>query len=645
MKRTFWYSTLGVAVLIVAFVLVNLFAARVPGRIDLTQGGLYTLSDATRNVVRKLEKPVRLRFYYTRNDATVPIQVRVFARRVEDLLAGYKSLGGDKVVIERLDPEPDSDAEDQASLDGVEAQTTQTGERFFLGLVIDQGEHKTAIPALDGNREPLLEYDITRAITRVSTTEKPVVGIISPLPLAGNPMAAMMGQAPQPAQVLYSQLEQDYTVKLLPLDSAVIPPEVKLLLVIHPRGISERTEFALDQYVLRGGRLVAFVDPMAYFDQRPGPMGMMPGGPSTLGHLFKAWGLTMDPKKVVLDLENAAGSGTRMMPTVLALDGASINPKDISTSAVPNMLVPMAGAFVGTPAEGLRQTVLLKSSKQSQLVESADAAKQGREALRGFSEPSGIEYAMAVKLAGRFRTAFPEGQPALPPKPEVKDDKAKPGAAPAKADVPAEPAVAALKEGAEENTVVLVADTDFLNDGAAVSIQEIFGRRIVIPSNGNLSFFTALVEQMAGDPALAQLSSRSVAARPLTVVKRMETEATQAYLGKLKSLEDSLNETKEKLQALQKGQPGAGDAKATLSPEQQAEVDAFRRKSVETRRELKLVRKDLRADTEALEFWTKVVNIALMPAVVALAGLGFALSRRRRSPSAQAPALRAPAVG
>jgi ABC-type uncharacterized transport system involved in gliding motility auxiliary subunit len=640
MKRTFWYSSLGVVLLVIAFLAVNLLVGRLHGQVDLTQGALFTLSDATRTVVQKLDKPVRLRFYFTRNDATVPIQVRVFARRVEDLLAGYKSLGGDRIVIERLDPEPDSDAEDQASLDGVQAQTTQTGERFFLGLVIDQGDHKTAIPALDGNREALLEYDITRAITRVSVTDKPVVGILSPLPLAGNPMAQMMGQPPQPAQVIYSQLEQDYTVKMLPMDSASIPAEIKLLLVIHPRGITERTEFAIDQYVLRGGRLVAFLDPLAYFDQRPSPMGMMPGGPSNLEHLLTAWGYALDTKKVVLDLENAAGSGTRVMPTVLALDGAAINPRDVATSAVPNLLIPMAGAFTGKPAAGLTQTVLLKSSKQSQLVDSADASRQGREALRGFTGPSGEEYAMAIRLAGRFRTAFPDGRPAAPVKPDEgkgKGAKAAPAAESARTEAASEPA---LTEGTGENNVVLVADSDFLNDGAAVSIQELFGRRIVIPSNGNLPFFTALVEQMAGDPALAKLSSRAVSTRPLTVVKRMETEATQAYLGKLKSLEDSLNETREKLKALQgAGQPGAAGAPgAVLTPEQQTEIDAFRRKSVDTRRELKQVRKDLRADTEALEFWTKMVNIALMPVIVALAGLGFALSRRRRSPLARRPA-------
>ena len=183
--------------------------------------------------------------------------------------------------------------------------------------------------------------------------------------------------------------------------------------------------------------------------------------------------------------------------------------------------------------------------------------------------------------------------------------------------------------------MVLVADTDLLNDGAAVSIQELFGRRIVIPSNGNLSFFLTLVEQMSGDPALARLSSRAVASRPLTLVRQMEAQAEQAYLGQLKSLEDSLNQTKEKLQELEKAkQPGTdGKAAATLSAEEQAEVDNFRKKSVETRRELKNVRKALRADTESLEFWTKVVNIGLMPLVIALAGIAFAFGRRQRSRS------------
>jgi ABC-type uncharacterized transport system involved in gliding motility auxiliary subunit len=662
MKKTFWYSTAGVVVLIIGFVLVNWLATFSTARVDLTAGSVYTLSDATRNILHRLKEPVHVRFFYTRGDDAIPIQVRVFARRVEDLLGEYKQVAGDRLILEKFNPEPDTDAEDQATLTGIDAQTTPAGDRFYLGISVEQGGQKSTIPALDGNREALLEYDLTRAITRVSNRDKPVIGLMSPLPLAGNPMAMMMGQgAPQP-QVVYSQLEQDYTIRKIGLDATEIPPEVKLLLVIHPRGISEQAEYAIDQFVLRGGRLVAFVDPLAYFDQQPSPMGMMPGGPSSLEHLFKGWGIAMDKTKVVLDIQYGAGSGNRAMPTVLALDGPAISRTDVTTSGVPNLLVPMAGAFTGTPVQGLQESVLLKSSKSSVLVASEAASRQGRDALRGFTAPSGVEYPMAIRLSGRFKTAFPEGPPPKPePKPaaEAKTDakasnkaadkasgkavdkavdksvdKAA-GSASAAEKAAEAPAAVPLKEAAEDNSVVLVADTDLLNDGAAVSIQELFGRRIVIPSNGNLSFFLTLVEQMSGDPALARLSSRAVASRPLTLVRQMEAQAEQAYLGQLKSLEDSLNQTKEKLQELEKAkQPGTdGKAAATLSAEEQAEVDNFRKKSVETRRELKNVRKALRADTESLEFWTKVVNIGLMPLVIALAGIAFAFGRRQRSRS------------
>ncbi len=192
-----------------------------------------------------------------------------------------------------------------------------------------------------------------------------------------------------------------------------------------------------------------------------------------------------------------------------------------------------------------------------------------------------------------------------------------------------------MKESKDANTVVLFGDSDFLQDGAAVQIQEMFGRRIAIPVNGNLPLFQAVVEQMAGDPALINLASRSVSTRPLTVVKRMEAEAQQAYLGKMKELEDNLNQTKEKLAALEKkpapgGAPQQAAVKEQLTPEQQQEVDNFRKRVLETRRELKDVRKELRADTEALQFWTKVMNIAAMPIIVAIAGILIGMWKRRR---------------
>jgi ABC-type uncharacterized transport system involved in gliding motility auxiliary subunit len=639
------FSAAGIIVVIIAVVLVNYALSFASKRIDLTRDKLFSLSEGTRKVLAGLSEPVTLKYYYTQGDETIPIQVRTFAKRVDDLLNEYRQVAGGKIVIERINPQPDTEAEDGAALDGIEGQINPTtGERFFLGIAAKQGEQKQALASLTADRERLLEYDLTRAITRISTKEKPVIGVMTPLPVTGNPMAMMMGQGqPQGPQVFYSELERDYQIKRVGLDAEKIEDDIKTLIVIHPRGIADQAQYAIDQFVLRGGRLVAFLDAHAYLDQIPGMPQFQGGTSSSLDKLFKAWGIEFDTSKIVLDLENAAGQGQRMMPTVLALDGPYINRTDVATSLIPNTLVPMAGAFGGKPAEGLTQTVLLKSSKNSQLIDgSTSADKRGQEAIRGF-QAGGTEYPIAIKLSGRFKTAFGEGRPAKEDKDDQKGDK-KDDKKGAKKDDAAKGAPkpafvtdsAQLKEAKEENTVVLFADSDFLQDGAAVQIQEIFGRRIAIPVNGNLPLFQAVVEQLAGDPALINLSSRSVSTRPLTVVKQMEADAQQRYLGKMKALEDDLNQTKEKLSALEKKpkpgeKPPAGATEVKLSPEQQQEVDNFRKKVVETRRELKDVRRELRADSEALEFWTKVFNIGFMPVIVTIIGIALGLWRRRRA--------------
>jgi ABC-type uncharacterized transport system involved in gliding motility auxiliary subunit len=344
------------------------------------------------------------------------------------------------------------------------------------------------------------------------------------------------------------------------------------------------------------------------------------GTPSSLDRLLKAWGLGFDSGKVVLDMRYLTGAGVRTLPTLLSLNDNAFAPNDITTARLGSLLMPFAGVFTGKPVEGLNETVLMKTSAYSQLVDSFAATAQGEAAIRGF-KPSGTEYPLAVRLTGKFKTAFPEGQP----KAEERSEKKAAKTSDAKSET------AHLKESATENAVVLVGDSDFINDGAAVQIQEIFGQRIVIPRNGNLAFAQALVDQFAGDPALINLRSRASAARPFTVIRDMEAKAQQAYLGKIKELEDNLGQTQEKLNALQKGRgQGAG---AILTAEQQSELENFRRKAAETRLALKEVRRELRADSEALQFWTKVLNIALMPLLVAIAGITLAVLRRRRTPA------------
>jgi ABC-type uncharacterized transport system involved in gliding motility auxiliary subunit len=615
------YSAVGLLAAFVILVLVNLVVGAARGRIDLTQGKLFTLSDGTRAVLGKLDAPVKIRLYFTQGDNNVPLPIKAYGRRVEDLLAEFRQAGRGNVLVEKLDPQPDSEAEDSAALDGIDAQVMPAGDKFYLGLSVSYADQKVAVPALVPDREPLLEYDLTRAVARASTTSKPVVGVMSALPVFGMPPSQLTGGQPVEPQVFVGELRRDYTVKRVSLDAQKIDDDIKVLVVIHPRGIGDAAQYALDQFVLRGGKLIAFLDPNAYFDQMGAMAGMGASGgtPSSLDKLLKAWGIAFDPGKVLLDVRYMTGAGARSLPTLLSLNDNAFDARDITTARLGSLLMPFAGVFTGKPAEGLAQTVLMRSSAYSQLVDSFAAMTQGEAAIRGF-QPSGTEFPLAIRLTGKFKTAFPEG----PPKAE---DKGKPAAAKAQ---DAKASAAPGKESAE-NAVVLVGDSDFINDGAAVQIQEIFGQRIVVPRNGNIAFAQALVDQFAGDPALIQLRGRASAARPFTVIRDMEAKAQQSYLGKIKELEANLAQTQEKLATLQKGRgQGAG---AILSPEQQTELENFRKKAAETRLVLKEVRRELRADSEALQFWTKVLNIALMPLLVALAGVGLAAYRRRRTPA------------
>jgi ABC-type uncharacterized transport system involved in gliding motility auxiliary subunit len=394
-----------------------------------------------------------------------------------------------------------------------------------------------------------------------------------------------------------------------------------VLLVIHPRDLPEATEYALDQFVLRGGKLIVFVDPYAYFDQQPGPMPGVGGGgtSSTLPRLFKAWGVEMNPGKVLADVVYASGNGQRYTPTVLTLNRTALNRDDVVTSQVETLLYAFGGAFdVVKPADGLKVTALINSSPNSMLVDSVVATVSGDAATKGFQSDNKVR-PLAMRLTGKFKTAFPEGKPKSEPKKDAKS-----------ADRPD----TGLRESGGENSVILVADVDMLNDGAAVDVQEVFGRRVVVPSNGNLAFAQSMVEQFASGDALTSLRSRADAFRPLTVVREMQARAQEQYLGRLKVLEDELQKTTEKLQALQKARGAAAKGALIMTPEQQAEIENFKKRVTETRRELKELRKKLREDAEAMVFWTKLANIALMPLLVILAGLAvFFVRRRRQSPA------------
>ncbi|MDD5350214.1 MAG: GldG family protein [Chthoniobacteraceae bacterium] len=629
-KPTILYSTLGVAAVFLILVAVNFLAGRVPQRLDLTAEKAYTLSAGTRAILAKLDTPVKVRLYCTRNE-NMPPQLKLYAQQVEDLLNEYRQAAKGLVEIQKLNPEPDSDAEDSAKLDGVEGQPLTNGERLYLGLSVSMLDQKEAIPFLSPDRERLLEYDLSRAITRVTGARKQVVGVMSPLPVAGMQMPPMMmmqmGQRGQEPWALYSELRRDYTVKQVEMTATAIPDDINLLVLIHPRDLSENAQYAIDQFVLRGGKLLAFLDPNAVLDRATAGMGgYSPTGGSNLGKLLAAWGLKFDSTQVVADMDCMARTNRGRAPGVLALNDSAFARDDVVTADASDLFLVFPGAFSGTPAQGLKETVLLKSSKNAQLVSPMSAQMSPDDVIKEFV-PANTEFPLAVRLTGKFKTAFPEGAPkaADAKEGEKKEDKK-----------PEPPAVAGLKESAQENTVILVGDSDMLQNQVAVSEQQnpFGGGRMVLPANGNLAFAQNAVEALTGDSNLIAVRSRTSRDRPFTVVQRMQQAAEASYRDKIRDLEFSLTDTQRKLTELQQRRQASGDKSAQrfiLSPEQQTELENFRKTEASVKMQLKEVRRSLRAKTDALENSLKWLNIAGMPAIVIAAGVSIALSQRKKA--------------
>src|SRR6185312_11037011 len=255
------YSAIGIVALFFVLVAANYLLAQNPERVDLTQGKVYTLSEGTGKLLKNLDGPVKLKFYATQGEA-VPVPLRSFAQRVQDMLAEFARASNGKLQIIKRDPKPDSEVEDEAQLDGIEPQQLSSGEQFYLGLVVSRLDRRQAISTLSPQRERLLEYDLARAIARVSVTDRPTLGLLSALPVLGTKFNPFTRQGSEP-WVLANELKRDYDIKQVDFTAETIDPSIKVLLVIHPRDLPEQTEYALDQFVLRGGKLIVFVDPYA----------------------------------------------------------------------------------------------------------------------------------------------------------------------------------------------------------------------------------------------------------------------------------------------------------------------------------------------------------------------------------------------
>ena len=614
--QTLLFSTAGVGLAFVAITGLNLLFSPVRARLDLTADGLHTLSEGSRKILSKIDSNVEVRLYVSRGENRMPSAIKNYAQTVEDLLQEFRAASGGKITIKRLDPEPDSDAEDTAKLDGIEPVSLgqMGGDPIYFGMAVSLAPETKAIPFLSPQREKLLEYDIARVISQVIATNKPVLGVMSPLPVLGgpamNPMMMQMGRQPQQQQpwITFSELKRDFTVESVPMDSDSIPEKIQVLMVVHPKDISEKAQYAIDQFILRGGKLIAFLDTQCITDNRnPNPMGMNLGGGSSLPKLLEKWGIGLDTSKVVADrtfsreLQGRDGR-PQPVPAFLFLNADGVNRDDAVTGQSDNLWLPFAGGFTGKPADGLRADVLLKSSEDSQLVDGMTSQFNGSKILDDFA-PSRTNYPLALRLSGKFKTAFPDG---------------KPGATNA----------SILKEAKSDTVVYLFGDVDFLNDAYSVEVNPMLG--MAMPRNGNLALVQNLVEQASGDVNLVGARGRASVSRPFTVVQKMEAEARARYQGKIEGLNRKVEQLQSKLNDVQIKQEG-NTSKIILTKDQQEAIANFKKQQVEARKDLRKERRNLDVDVKNLENRVKWLNIAAMPLLVSAAGIALAIARKNRT--------------
>ncbi|MGH7981491.1 MAG: Gldg family protein, partial [Limisphaerales bacterium] len=323
-------------------------------------------------------------------------------------------------MVEKLDPQPDSEAEDSARVDGVDGRPTGPfgSGKVYMGIAVSLLDQKFVLPWLSPDRERLLEYDLSRAIDRVASASRPVIGVMTVLPVWGDAPDPLMrpGQSGAPEWAFITELKKDFTVRAVAMTATNIDRDINVLLVADPVDISDSAQYAIDQFILRGGKVLAFLDPHAYFDQTHGAQNFLVEGDnaarSSLPDLLKAWGLDMDLDTVVADTSFASRNMQTgdSMPTLLLVTQDGINQTDAVTAEMDNLVFPFAGAFTGKPAEGLTETVLVKSSPDSDLVDTLIASGGSQQILENF-KASHVEYPLAVRLTGTFKTAFANGKP------------------------------------------------------------------------------------------------------------------------------------------------------------------------------------------------------------------------------------------
>lgn len=579
-------------------------------RLDLTESKLYSLAPGTKHIIEKLDEPINLYFFFSEDASQRSPALRAYAQRVRELLEELEQRSKGKLRLTVLDPAPFSEEEDRATQFGLTpASVDAGGEPVYFGLAgTNSTDGREVIPLFQREKEEFLEYDVASLIHRLANPKRPVIGMIADLPVSSqfDPQSGRMS----PGWAAIAQMQQMFELRTLAQDVKSIDQGIGTLLLIHPKNLSQDTLFAIDQFVLRGGKLLAFIDPQA--EEDPAGVQMGPGAPrsSSLGPLLGAWGVDYDEKKIVGDrglglvVSLQQGQAPSQHIAIIGLNRDSMNSKDVVTSSLDSINLMTAGALKPRKDSKVTFEPLLTSSADASLLPAERLAflPDGNSLLEGF-KPSGEKYVIAARLHGKLASAFPKGAP---------DGNGAP----------------ALKQASQDSNVIIVADTDLLSDPLWVRTQNVFGQQVYVAWANNGDFLANALDNLGGSADLISIRGRQSFFRPFTRVDELRRQADEQLRAKAQELDRELKETEQQLSSLQSGRKGNGSL--VLSPEQEAELKRFQHERSRIRQELREVKRGLDVEIERLGTVLKVINIALVPALLAIGALAIAILRRRR---------------
>jgi ABC-type uncharacterized transport system involved in gliding motility auxiliary subunit len=637
-RRETRLAGIALALLVVLFIAINALSSAwfSSGRLDLTQDKLHTLSSSTKTLLGQVEETVTFRLYISSGLAQEVPHLGVYANRVRDLLLEYESGSNGKVKLEVLDPIPFSDVEDRAVAAGLQGIPVVTGgDNMYFGLV---GSNTTddieTIPFMQVDREAFIEYDISRMLYALSTPNPTVVGILSGLPIDGTMRITATGrQEPIPPYVVRGQIGQLFETEFLGAQVDEVPANVNVLLVIHPKKADPRTLFAIDQYLLGGGKAMIFVDP---FSEAEGMQGQMLGqtiGGSSLPAMFEAWGVEFDLETVIGDrlsarkvLPEAGNRPIEYLPW-LELRGPALDSKSPITSGIDVVSIASAGALKLREGATVKLEPLLTSSPGSTLIPS--------EKVQGFRNPKKLlrehpvgdqQFVVAARLTGDVKTAFPDGLPVI----KQDEDEAPVKAPPWTRKI--------LTKSEKPLDIVLLGDADLLVDRFWVIMRDFAGRQVPVPTANNGEFILNAIDALAGSSTLLELRGRGTASRPFVVLQEIQRNAAKQFEDKERELRETLQKTEQKLRALRQRNP-SGSA-AVISEKDRRSMERFQRDILKLRADLRTVRRSLNQEFETLEARLWFLNIALVPILIGLIAilLGIWRGMRRRDRAHEAAA-------